>query len=57
MTTHRYQFDRQQKELELLETITKDEFIAYFRQTFFSAESARLDLMLTANTHKDQQAE
>jgi len=57
VTTHRYQFERQQKELELLETITKDEFKAYFHQMFFSADSARLDLMLTAKTHKDQQAE
>lgn len=52
ITTHRYQFDRQQKELELLETITKDEFKAYFTKLFFSAETARLDLMLTAEAHK-----
>lgn len=57
VSTHRYKFDRQQRELELLETITKDEFKGYFTKVFFSAESARLDLMITAQNHKDLQAE
>ena len=37
--------------------ITKDDFVSHFNQVFFSPESKRMDLMLTAEVHKDEQEE
>lgn len=53
ISSHRYVFDRQDRTIALFETITKSEFKAFFERTFFSGESARFELMLTANVHKD----
>jgi len=55
--SHLHVFDRQAKEIALLATITKAEFQATFEQMFFSEQSARLDLMLTSQSHKESQAE
>ena len=52
ISTHRYFFERQNKDLETLETVTKDDFKAYFEEVFFSAETARFDLQLTSKAHK-----
>ena len=36
IATHKYMFDRQEKELEVLKGLTKEEFIAHFEKVFFS---------------------
>lgn len=48
-------FDRQNKELETLMTITKSEFKEYFERLFFSSETKRLDLLLTSKVHEEEQ--
>ena len=53
IATHSYQFDRQEKELEMLETVTLEDFKNYFEEIFFSDKTARLDLQLTSKIHKD----
>jgi len=55
LTSHRYEFNRQNLEIEMLETITKEEFLTHFTQVFFSEHTKRLDLELTAAAHKEEQ--
>lgn len=55
LTNHEYNFERQQQEIEMLQTITKEEFLAHFNHVFFSAQTKRLDLELTAEAHKEEQ--
>lgn len=55
LSTHKYQFDRQEKALEELQTITKQEFIELFEKTFFSSQSKRIDLQLTSEAHAEEQ--
>lgn len=57
ISTHNYDFDRQQKEIDTLETITLDDFKKQFEQVFFSKHAKRLDLELTSVKHKYEQAE
>jgi len=57
ISTHNYDFEKQEKELKVLEEITKEDFIALFEKTFFSESSSRLDFELTSEAHKDNQAE
>jgi len=54
---HTYDFDRQEKELKILDEITLDQFKWLFEQLFFSKKSKRLDLELTSVKHKYNQAE
>ena len=56
ISTHKYLFDRQQKEIETLASLTLDDFKAHFERVFFSEETKRIDLELTAEAHKDEQA-
>ena len=56
IASHQYEFERQQKQLDILKTITKDECIAHFEETFFSSKSKRLDLELTSAPHAEEQA-
>jgi secreted Zn-dependent insulinase-like peptidase len=44
ISTHKYDFERQNKEIQMLETITLDEFKNLFEKVFFSEESKRIDL-------------
>ena len=44
-------------ELEELKNITKDDFIAHFNEIFFSAQSKRIDLELTAHAHSEENTE
>ena len=44
ISTHKYEFDRQEKEIQMLSEITKQDFIDMFFKTFFSPESKRMDL-------------
>lgn len=54
ISTHKYLFDRQQKEIEELKTLTRQEFIDYFNKLFFT-EKRRLDYELTSQKHKEAQ--
>jgi secreted Zn-dependent insulinase-like peptidase len=53
--THKYLFDRQDKQLELLSDITKKDLQALFELTFFSKQSKRIDLQLTSEMHAEEQ--
>lgn len=53
--THKYLFDRQDKQLELLQHITKQDFQDLFELTFFSKTSKRIDLQLTSDMHSEEQ--
>lgn len=55
LTTHRYQFESQNMKIEILEKITKEEFLEHFNRVFFSEHTKRLDLELTSEAHKEEQ--
>jgi secreted Zn-dependent insulinase-like peptidase len=55
ITSHKYNFDRQQENIETLASITKAEFQDHFERIFFSNTSKRLDLQLTSEAHKSEQ--
>jgi len=57
ISTHQYNFERQTQELAELEKISKADFQALFEKVFFSEESKRLDVNLTAEIHKEENAE
>ena len=57
ISTHKYQFDRQEKEIATLSEITKQEFIDLFEKTFFSSTSKRIDIQLTSEAHREEQEE
>lgn len=54
---HTYSFDRQEKEVETLKTLTLEEFKAHFNELFFSKSSKRFDMQLTSESHAEKQAE
>ena len=56
ISTHKYLFDRQEKEIEVLASLTLDDFKAHFERVFFSEETKRIDMELTSEAHKDEQA-
>ena len=56
ISTHKYLFDRQEKEIEVLASLTVADFIAHFEKVFFSESTKRIDLELTAEAHKEEQA-
>lgn len=56
ISTHKYLFDRQEKELEILASLTLDDFKNHFETVFFSEKTKRIDLELTAEAHKEEQA-
>ena len=55
ISTHKYNFERQEEEIEVLGEITKQDFIDMFLKTFFSPQSKRMDLQLTSEAHKEEQ--
>ena len=57
IASHKYNFERQDQQIEAIKDITKQEFVSHFEKTFFSAESKRLDLQLMAKLHTDEQTE
>lgn len=57
ISTHNYDFGRQDEELKILDTITLQEFKDFFEWTFFSEHTKRLDFQLTSVKHKYNQAE
>ena len=54
ISTHKYQFDRQEREIAMLSEITKQDFMELFEKTFFSATSKRIDLQLTSEAHIEE---
>ena len=56
IASHQYEFDRQAKQIEILKTIKKEEFVAHFEEVFFSATTKRMDLELTSTPHEEEQA-
>ena len=53
IATHKYLFDRQAKEIEILKDLKKEEFVAHFERLFFSKEhSKRLDFELVSRTEQ-----
>ena len=54
IATHEYLFDRQDREIEIVKNITKDEFQAHFEKVFFSDSVKRLDMELTSTAHEEQ---
>jgi insulysin len=57
IATHKYMFDRQEKELDILKTLNKEEFTAHFKKLFFSEQTKRLDVELTSEKHIENQKE
>lgn len=57
ISIHNYDFERQDKELEVLDEITLDQFKQLFEMVFFSKKTKRIDLELTSVKHKYNQAE
>ena len=57
ISLHKYQFGRQATEIEELRTLTKEDLLAHFEKVFYSPETKRVDLALTAEHHKSQNAE
>lgn len=57
IATHEYVFDRQDKEIECVKSITKEEFLSHFEMVFFSDKAKRLDMELTSAAHEEQQKE
>ena len=55
MTSHEYEFDRQQLEIDMIKTITKPEFMTTFNMIFFSKDTKRIDYELMADAHKAEQ--
>jgi len=53
IATHEYVFDRQDKEIEVVKSITKEEFLAHFEMVFFSDKVKRLDMELTSTAHEE----
>ncbi len=56
ISTHKYLFDRQQREIDLLKTLTKEDFVDYFTKFFFT-ERKRLDYELTSAKNKQEHEE
>ena len=50
IATHKYIFDRQDKEIEILKSLTKEEFQKHFEQLFFTNRK-RLDYEMTSEKH------
>ena len=53
IATHKYIFDRQEREIEILRNLTKQEFQEHFEQVFFT-ERRRLDYELTSEKHSEE---
>lgn len=58
LATHHYCFDRQEREIAMLKTITKAELQSYFEALFFQEKRAnRLDVHWNSSLHQKQAAE
>lgn len=57
ISVHKYQFTRQQVEMDELKTLTKQELLDHFEKVFFSKDTKRVDLALTSEHHTEVNAE
>lgn len=57
ISTHSYRFNLQNEKIEALKEVTKAQVQALFERVFFSDQTKRVDLTLTSETHKDDNAE
>jgi len=55
--THKYLFDRQKIECELLEELTQAEFTEHFKQMFGHSSAKRIDICFHSEAHKDHHIE
>ena len=53
--THKYNFDRQAQEMEMLDELELEEFQAHFAKLFESATARRLDIHWNSTPHKEQE--
>lgn len=53
ISTHKYLFDRQEKEIEALKSLKKEDFIGHFEKIYFSEQTKRFDIELTSIAHTD----
>lgn len=54
ISQHRLMWDRQQKEIEMIKTLTKAEFIDYFEKMLYT-ERKRVDLRWNSDKHKEDE--
>ena len=57
ITTHKYIFNRKEKQVEILQTLTKQDIVDMYQKLLISSESKRIDVMLNSQTHTEMQAE
>jgi secreted Zn-dependent insulinase-like peptidase len=55
LSTHKYQFDRQEREIELLKELTLEDFQNHFASLLEPKQSARLDMHWNSAHHKEQE--
>ena len=53
LATHKYLFDRQEREVALLDELTLDEFRAHFLRMFEPATAKRLDMHWNSKSHQE----
>ena len=54
ISQHRLVFDRQLKEIEMIKTLTRAEFLAYFERFLFT-ERKRIDMRWNSEKHKEDE--
>ena len=58
INSNRYMFDSQEQELEILQTVTKEDFYKEFESIFFNKNTVkRLDVSLISTKHAEEQVE
>jgi secreted Zn-dependent insulinase-like peptidase len=58
INSNRYMFDSQEQELEILQTVTKEDFYKEFEAVFFNKHTVkRLDVSLVSTKHAEEQVE
>lgn len=54
LATHRYQFDRQEREIASIKTLTLAEFQSYYERLFFT-ERKRMDMRWNSQAHQEEE--
>lgn len=58
INSNRYMFDSQEQELEILQSVTKEDFYKEFEAVFFNKHTVkRLDVSLVSTKHAEEQVE
>lgn len=55
-STHKYDFDRQEKECAMIEELSQEEFTAHFK-SMFGPEARRLDICMHSSKHISEKPE